>query len=267
MREGRSAERFWGENGLVVAVATAALYFQARVGSREPYGIDEAHDLFERLRTILYAESVMLRRQIAFGAITAVILGCSADTPAPTALELRAPLYAVRANSDINLGTHLTGDEEVLTVAAGAPHPSDSKAQGQAIFRVNDDGVTVDFRLIASNIDNVVQAHIHCGRRGTNGPINQWLYPNTGSGPALTGPTGSQNGVLATGTFSTAGRACTAASLGQPATNPPVPLLTAIRDGLAYVNVHTNDGAAPANTGPGDFPGGEIRGQIDDENN
>jgi hypothetical protein len=26
--------------------------------------------------------------------------------------------------------------------------------------------------------------------------------------------------------------------------------------------VHTNDGVAPTNTGPGDFPGGEIRGQI-----
>jgi len=31
----------------------------------------------------------------------------------------------------------------------------------------------------------------------------------------------------------------------------------------AYANVHTNDGVAPTNTGPGDFPGGEIRGQID----
>jgi hypothetical protein len=26
--------------------------------------------------------------------------------------------------------------------------------------------------------------------------------------------------------------------------------------------VHTNDGVPPINTGPGDFPGGEIRGQI-----
>jgi hypothetical protein len=26
--------------------------------------------------------------------------------------------------------------------------------------------------------------------------------------------------------------------------------------------VHTNDGVAPPDTGPGDFPGGEIRGQI-----
>ena len=29
-----------------------------------------------------------------------------------------------------------------------------------------------------------------------------------------------------------------------------------------YVNVHTNDGVTPAHTGPGDFPGGEIRGQV-----
>jgi hypothetical protein len=36
----------------------------------------------------------------------------------------------------------------------------------------------------------------------------------------------------------------------------------AIESGNTYVNVHTNDGIAPANTGPGDFPGGEIRGQV-----
>jgi hypothetical protein len=198
----------------------------------------------------------MLGRQIAFGAIAAVLVACSTDTPAPTALEFRAPVYAVGANSDIILGTHLTGDEEVP--------PRETQAQGQAIFRV--DGVTVDFRLIASNIDNVVQAHIHCGRKGTNGPIIQWLYPNTTAGPALTGPTGAQNGVLATGTFSTAGLACSAASLGQPAGTPATPLLDAIRAGLTYVNVHTNDGVGSTNTGPGDFPGGEIRGQLDDDN-
>ncbi|HET6372256.1 MAG TPA: hypothetical protein VFG76_03050, partial [Candidatus Polarisedimenticolia bacterium] len=39
-------------------------------------------------------------------------------------------------------------------------------------------------------------------------------------------------------------------------------LLTAMRTGGAYVNVHTNDGVGEVNTGPGDFPGGEIRGQI-----
>jgi hypothetical protein len=35
-----------------------------------------------------------------------------------------------------------------------------------------------------------------------------------------------------------------------------------MRTGNTYVNVHTNDGVAPANTGPGDFQSGEIRGQV-----
>ncbi len=39
-------------------------------------------------------------------------------------------------------------------------------------------------------------------------------------------------------------------------------VLAAMASGATYVNVHTNDGVAPPNTGPGDFPGGEIRGQV-----
>jgi hypothetical protein len=39
-------------------------------------------------------------------------------------------------------------------------------------------------------------------------------------------------------------------------------LVAALLSGGAYVNVHTNDGVAPTNSGPGDFPGGEVRGQI-----
>ncbi len=45
-------------------------------------------------------------------------------------------------------------------------------------------------------------------------------------------------------------------------------VIAAMESGNAYVNVHTNDGVNPPNTGPGDFPGGEIRGQLkltDDE--
>src|SRR5688572_11165930 len=140
----------------------------------------------------------MLGRQIAFGAFAAVLVSCSTDTPAPTALEFRAPVYAVRANSDINLGTHLTGDEEVP--------PRATQAQGQAIFRI--DGSTVHFRLIASNIDNVVQAHIHCGRKGSNGPVAQWLYPQTTGGPGVSVANGRQSGVLAEGSFSAAGVVC-----------------------------------------------------------
>ena len=202
----------------------------------------------------------MSRKQMALGAITALLVGCTADKPAPTGFVVSAPLYAVGGNSggngDLNLGTHMTGAEEVFAAAPGAPTPADSRAQGQAIFRVNDDG-TVDFRLIASNIDNVIMSHIHCAQAGANGPIRMWLYPVVGptGAPAASGA-GPQNGVLATGTFSPAGVKCPDGTS----------LLTAIRAGRTYVNVHTNDGVAPTNTGPGDFPGGEIRGQLDDHN-
>jgi hypothetical protein len=39
-------------------------------------------------------------------------------------------------------------------------------------------------------------------------------------------------------------------------------VVEAMRSGNAYVNVHTDDGVDPPDTGPGDFPDGEIRGQI-----
>jgi hypothetical protein len=41
---------------------------------------------------------------------------------------------------------------------------------------------------------------------------------------------------------------------------PLAALLDSIRVGHAYVNVHTSDGSKTA--GPGNFPGGEIRGQL-----
>jgi hypothetical protein len=200
-------------------------------------------------------KSVALR-----SAAAAVCAGCTADQPAPTGLEAHAPLFAKGGKLDHNLNTHLRGEEEVFTPAPGGATPADSRAQGQAIFRISRDGSTVDFKLIASNIDNVIMAHIHCGRFGENGPIRMWLYPVIGpTGAPVASGAGPQNGVLASGTFRPAGVTCPAT-----ATSPAMPLLDAIRAGLTYVNVHTNDGIAPTNTGPGDFPGGEIRGQIDD---
>ena len=202
----------------------------------------------------------MIRSGMAFGAAAVLLASCSGDQPAPTQFDITVPLFAAGGNHDFNLGTHLRGEEEVFTPATpGGPHPADSHAQGQATFRVSDDGSSVDFKLIASNIDNVIMAHIHCGRPGQNGPIRMWLSPVVGpagaAGPSGAGP---QNGVLATGTFNPTGIICPAANVGEN-----MPLLDAMRAGLTYVNVHTNDGVAPTNTGPGDFPGGEVRGQID----
>lgn len=136
----------------------------------------------------------------------------------------------------------LSGDEEVPA--------RDTKARGQAVYDVNADGTEIQFRLIASNIDNVIQAHIHLGPRGANGPVVAFLYGLVAPGG------GSQNGQLSEGTI-------TAANLIGPLSGQPLSaLLNAMRAGNTYTNVHTNDGVNPTNTGPGDFPGGEIRGQI-----
>jgi CHRD domain len=105
--------------------------------------------------------------------------------------------------------------------------------------------------LIVGDIDNVVAAHIHIGGVGVNGPIVAFLF---GPAPAAGGRV---NGVLATGTI-------TAADLiNVLAGHPLSDLVDEIESGNAYVNVHTNDGVDPANTGAGDFPGGEIRAQME----
>jgi len=201
-----------------------------------------------------------MARKLTILAVAALAAGCAADQPAPAVTEVRVPLFAM--NEDRNVGTHLNGAGEVFTPATpDAPTPADSRGQGQAIFRISADGSTVDFKLIASNIDNAFMAHIHCAQPGVNGPIRMWLYPVIGP-TGTPGPAGSgrHDGVLAEGTFSPGGVVCPASAIG---TAHDMPLLDAIRAGLTYVNVHTNDGVGPVNTGPGDFPGGEIRGQIE----
>jgi hypothetical protein len=133
----------------------------------------------------------------------------------------------------------------------------DSQGQGQGIFKLSDDGTSIEYKLIASNIDNVFMAHIHMNVPGQNGPIVVWLYPGTAVG--VQGPLGAgrTDGVLVEGSF-------TAANLTGPLTGQPLSaLITAMENGNAYLNFHTNDGVAPTNTGPGDFPGGEIRGDIE----
>jgi hypothetical protein len=158
-------------------------------------------------------------------------------------MPLAFAAQAVAEPSDAkNFVTHLTGAEEVPE--------RDCPGQGQAIFQLSKDGTELKYRLIASNINNVVAAHIHIGAAGINGPVVLFLF---GTAPPAGG---SQDGVLGEGT-------ATAANLVGPLTGQPLSaLVTNMRAGNAYVNVHTNDGIAPTNAGCGDFPGGEIRGQI-----
>ena len=125
--------------------------------------------------------------------------------------------------------------------------PRDTPARGFALFSM--DGGSVDYLILVSKISNVFAAHIHCGAPGVAGPVGVTLFMGTpGSGPV--------RGVLVRSSFTgpDAGNACGWTSLADVVDN--------VTSGNAYVNVHTNDGMAPPNSGPGDFPGGEIRGQL-----
>jgi hypothetical protein len=163
--------------------------------------------------------------------LTAALTGCAA---------LTAGTAVLAANSNYN--AHLKGANEVPV--------RDTRATGNAVFKLSGDGSALDYRLIVANINNVVAAHIHIGPPEVNGPVVAFLY-----GPAAPGG-GRESGVLSTGTI-------TAANLVGPLAGQPLSaLVEAIEAGNTYVNVHTNDGQAPTDQGPGDFPGGEIRGQT-----
>ena len=150
-----------------------------------------------------------------------------AATPVPNLMNFVAPL---------------SGGEEVPA--------RDTDARGNAIFHLHADGTELSYKLIVANIENVVAAHIHCGPVGVSGPVGVNLF--IGGVPG----SGRVDGVIASGTITAPnpGNACGWLDLED--------VLDAIRSNNAYVNVHTNDGVAPIDTGPGDFPGGEIRGQI-----
>jgi len=186
----------------------------------------------------------MIHRTAALLAGLIVASACSGDAPSATVPVFDVgPSLGYVANGGTHAAVPMSGAENVPAL--------DTRARGTATFRFSDDGLSISYRLIVANISNVVQSHIHLGPPGQNGPVVVFLY-----GPAAPGG-GRESGVIAAGVI-------TAANFVGPLAGQPLSTLAeAIRAGGAYVNVHTNDGVAPTDTGPGDFPGGEIRGQLD----
>lgn len=132
----------------------------------------------------------------------------------------------------------LTGDSEVP--------PRTTTATGVAEFRLGNDDV-ITYKVDVTGLSNITAGHIH-GPAGTT--ENAGVIIGLFTTPPTTSPF---TGRLAEGTITPA------STLNGVDFNG---LLTLLEQGRAYVNIHTNDGEEPTNTGPGDFPGGEIRGQI-----
>ena len=138
----------------------------------------------------------------------------------------------------------------VALLAGGNEVPAlQSPGRGVAKFALSRDGSSLRYTLKLGRVINAEGGHIHLGTAAENGEIVVDLM-NSGR-MKMTRRRFSARGVL------------TATQLGGSLAGHTLADLVARMDaGTAYVNVHSDDGVAPPNTGPGDFPDGEIRGQI-----
>lgn len=174
-------------------------------------------------------------RVLLAAAAAATIAACAPpDSPDATAELVSVPVYDLAANT-----THLSGDQE-------RPNPVDTRAVGQFVMKLSKDGSSIEYRLVATNIENVTMAHLHriTTPGATTGGVVVWLYPNVPPlAPMLIA--GRSSGILTEGTI-------TAANLtGSLAGQPLSALMAAIASGSVYVNVHTRQ-----------HPPGEIRGDM-----
>lgn len=132
-----------------------------------------------------------------------------------------------------------------LSGSAERPNPVTTTADGNFVAAVRDTATVAGkkdslaamvFSLNVRNITAATAAHIHAGGPDVAGPVMVFLFSGPATGSGFTG-------LLSSGEINRT------TSFTAPFTLDSV--LTRMRNGTAYVNVHTT-----AN------PGGEIRGQI-----
>ena len=125
---------------------------------------------------------------------------------------------------------------------------------GFGTFRaaITDGGNAIRYELRYERLSApVLQAHIHFGQEAVNGGISAFLCSNLGNGPAGTqacppAPARVTGTITAAQIVGPANQGIAAGELNE--------LIRALRAGVAYANVHTDA-----------FRGGEIRGQIGDD--
>jgi hypothetical protein len=159
------------------------------------------------------------------------------------AVSAMLPAVAACGDDDDGPGEPGTSFSAALSGAEEVP-PVTTTATGTAELTVS--GGAINYTITVNGLSNAVVSHIHVAPEGENGEVRMDLCGTGAPLPACV----SGDGVLATGTNSV--------TLGITFDE----LVAAMQAGNAYVNVHTNDGSPPPNTGQGDMQSGEIRGQI-----
>jgi hypothetical protein len=168
--------------------------------------------------------NISLIPAVALAALLPLVSACGDDNGNP-------------ADAATSFSATLSGAEEVPAVP--------TTATGTASFTIS--GSQITYTVTVAGIANPVVSHIHVAAAGANGPVRLNLCGTGAPVPACA----TGDGVLATGTNGT--------TLDITFDS----LVSAMRAGNTYVNVHTNDGIGQPNTGPGDMQSGEIRGQIE----
>jgi len=158
---------------------------------------------------------------------------------AALALVLGAATIAVASGSRFTMNARLNGYEEVPALST----PADGT------FTATADGDSITYTLTYSDFPTpVLQSHIHFGQKGVSGGVSIFLCTNLGNGPAGTPGCPPDGGTVS--------RTVTAADVVGPtaqgiAAGEWNEIVAAIRAGIAYANIHTQQ-----------YPPGEIRGQI-----
>ncbi len=154
------------------------------------------------------------------------------------------------AFADDSLNTKLKGYEEVPAVS--------STGTGRFKAKIDKANGILHYELSFSGLEGEVrQAHIHFGQRGVNGGITLWLCQsatNPSPTPAKTPvcpQAGTVSGDLTAADVITTNPGAIAQGI---APGEFAEVLAAIRAGAAYVNVHSSK-----------HGGGEIRGQLRDD--
>ena len=159
---------------------------------------------------------------------------------------LGAVALPVQADDDEDFAARLKPFDEVPSVS--------SVASGSFRAELNRSATALTYTLTYRNLEAAVQqAHIHFGDKDVNGGISIWLCSNLASPPTPPNtqpcPTTPEATITGTvGATETVGPTAQGIDAGQFAE-----IVRAIRNGVAYANVHSAR-----------FPGGEIRGQIEE---
>lgn len=144
-----------------------------------------------------------------------------------------------------------SGFQEVGGLGAGETGAILSTGQATLKLTLDKTAQTLIYTLTYSGLTNVLQSHIHFGKKHVAGGIMVFFCSNLSNGPAGTPtcPDDTSGEVTVTGTITAAGVVGPTAQNILPGDFAGV--VAALASNTAYGNIHTKQ-----------FPAGEIRGQV-----